>query len=441
MSDDFLSKFSKDTYQKGEEPNKPLDSQPTTLKRIREEDTVFVREEEAEVDPTYKKRKTKRNLLIGLVLLIVAVAVGIGVYFVSTVVVDDFVGLQVSEARRWSQQNQVELQIESVFSLEQPTNTVLEQSIAPNTRISKKEVILLQVSKGLDPEEIVAVPDFKNSDVQLVYDWMDANKLDNISFQRVYSDTVAENNIIDITFNDRDVTSENYRRKNRMTVTLSLGQEVFEKTITVIDFKEKTEGDVRAWHTEQKFNKAFIFTEAYDDKVAEGMIVSQSISPNSLVSREDIITFVVSKGKATIVPNYSHTNKDTFGSVNSEVNATQLFYYHASVHNGYFLWQSIAAGTNVSDDPMAQVKVAYSLGRPYIGNEALNLNPKAIEELMFGFNSKGTNISYEIKFTNLVGCQEGVSYNVSKMNQYLNMTDHLVFHVGRGCPVEIVETP
>lgn len=467
MSDDFLSKFSNDNYnnnkqtpvstntseikekkssdkKKKEKQKKVIDTfeevkQETisTIEQERAEEDVFVKTEETEVDPTYKKRKRKRLFTIISLFVVAAIIIGTSVYFISTVNMIDLTNKSVSEARKWAQENSVTLEIESVFTLEHTVNTVISQSVEANQRISRKKVVSLEVSKGADPDEVVTVSDFKNQNVQVVQQWMDENKLENVIIQRVYSDTVDKDVVIDIIFNDKDVTNETYKRKNRMTVTVSQGKETFEKNIVVPSFKDKSKGEVLTWHNEKKFINEFIFEEQYHDTILEGQVISQSISADSKLSRDEVITFVISKGKALLVPNYYGTNKNSFSTVNTNgVSVTQVEFYSDSVSFGNFMWQSIAGGVNVSDEPNTTVKVAYSLGRPYI--TSLNgKTPKELEEFFFEMNSKGTSITYQIEYGNNGSCQNGQSYSASKENQYVSMKDHIVIYVGRNCPVNI----
>ncbi|WZU03098.1 PASTA domain-containing protein [Erysipelothrix sp. D19-032] len=136
----------------------------------------------------------------------------------------------------------------------------------------------------------------------------------------------------------------------------------------VPDFKGKTKTDVEAWYKDKKFISEFVYEEGYDDKLEVGMIISGGNDSDTQVGKDDVLTFVVSKGKAIYVPDFSQISMGEFKeNPPTGVNAMLKEWYSGYAY-GTFLEQSIPAGTNIAGTQDASVKVYYSIGKPYVGD-------------------------------------------------------------------------
>ena len=396
------------------------------------DEKVYLRDEPTEFDPSYKKKKTQLRILIGVITAVVVIALGVSYYFMSSVKVPDFANLSITEVRAWANENRVVVETDGVFSNDIDTNVVVEQETVAGKRIKKGSTLRFTLSKGADPDEVVGLTDFNDMSQEEIYAWIESNHISGLKVNTVYDSEVEKGKFIRVELLDKDLLPENFKRKDAGTIYISKGEEVIEKNIKVLDFKSKTQGDVETWHSTSKFLKPFVYEEAHSDTIEAGLIISQSISKDELVGIDDIITFVVSKGKAMIVPNYSGSNKNTFETVNANgVPVTPLELYSDSVPYGGFISQSSAAGTNVTDSDGFSLRVYYSIGKPYIQG-LVGKDEGSLQSYFFDtFESKGAKITYVAQHRN--SCEpKGIVIEASHDDQFVPMNSKIWVTISSG---------
>ena len=261
------------------------------------------RDELFEKDPDLEKKRKRRLILIIAGILVGCLVIALPYYFSRRVKVPDFVKSTPEQVQAWSLRNNIFVEIEEEFNLEYNRILVIAQTPAAGAILFKGGSIEIVVSKGPDPDERLELPNFSAMTIYEIEQWINEHRANNINITRAYDDTIPVNHFIKIEFRDPAVTAENYRRKDRATITISMGPEKFAKDIEVKDFKEKPIAEAESW-AESAGIKLQI-EEAYSDSVPEGMVISQSIAPGTMIAKNEEMTITVSKGKAIYAPNFA----------------------------------------------------------------------------------------------------------------------------------------
>ncbi|MDD5983140.1 MAG: PASTA domain-containing protein, partial [Solobacterium sp.] len=182
-----------------------------------------------------------------------------------------------------------------------------------------------------------------------------------------YSDTVAKDEVISV---DLSVDTDKFTRGTSLKINISKGPAPA-GTIKVENFKGQAYSIVENWAKTKKITLKKV--EAYDDDMASGLIISQSIAADKEMKEGETLTVTVSKGKGVTVPNFlkmSETEYNTWKDTNTGENAIQVkekVYYSDSA--SYVLKQSVTAGTTIAQSEV--VIVTINKGDGFYLNEAL----------------------------------------------------------------------
>ncbi|GAB2025322.1 hypothetical protein OfM1_13930 [Lactovum odontotermitis] len=382
-----------------------------------------------EVDKSYLKKKILKYAVAAGSVLLVALIAFFTFRYMNQVSVQNFVNKPVNEAQTWALKNNINIETESVFSIKQDENIVTEQNVSADSKIQKGSTLKLKVSKGPNPDELIKVPDFSKMNRQLIENWISENKAINVKLVQNYDDSHPSGTFIGMEYKEKDLTADTYRRKDILTVTVSKGKEVFEKNITVPDFVNKSKQEVESWAKTNKIEVSY--GEAGSDKVPDGMIVSQSISANEKVAKEDKMAVTVSKGKPGIVPWFGNANAETAADLGAKSNLQVLVktMYSDVVAYGELISQSVEKGAYLYGEDNKKVEVVYSEGRPYIS--IVGQKENNIESYFFDLKSKGANISYGVVYVDSEQ-PKGTIVWASKDNQYVGLVDSVEIHVANG---------
>ncbi len=359
---DFLDDFNRDKYSKSGRENVNRQSPSLDNSSGIPEDSS---NEYFEKDPDSKKRRKKKVVLTIFIILVAILLIAVALYNLNTVKLPNFVGGYAEQAQAWALGNNIYLEIEEVYDLESNRGVVISQQPAAGETALKGGSVSILVSKGPDPEERIVLPDFTFMELYQIEQWIAENRVDNVSINRVYDDTIPENRFIKKEFRDPAVSEDSYRRKDRIIITVSRGPEEVEKDIEVPDFRGKPEVEVIQWAESNSIN--LTIESAYSDTIQTGQVISQDIAPKTRIGRNVYFTVQVSKGKAVRVPSFSGMSREeaAIRAAAANVNISSIDRYHDSIGIGQLIDQSVRTGTFMEEnhDP---VILYYSLGRPFI---------------------------------------------------------------------------
>ncbi|WP_062051896.1 PASTA domain-containing protein [Bacillus sp. JCM 19034] len=371
-----------------------------------------------EFDPTYRKKK-RRILIYSIAGGVVALLLIFFIYYQAVhVAMEDFVGQPVSEARAWASEHNIEIDLTHETSMEYDANHIISQEIAEGKKVRKGETISFVSSTGPDPDEQIELPDFAEMSQYEAEAWIADHKAENLQLLTEYSDDVEEGGFLRLAIRDSNVSEEEYRRRDSAIVYYSRGEEVFEKNITVPDFKGKTREEVEQWAETNEIDVTFK-EEASTDVEAE-LVVSQSVSAEKKIAKRDEMDVVISLGQATTVPHFGDLSMEEAMSYADLVVMVQQR-YHSEVPYGGLISQSIEAGTELTDRDNKEIKVVYSEGRPYLRDYRGMLEgdlPRAFYE---DYQSKGADIRYTVKYVDAPEVK-GTVVGMSKFNEFVSMS-------------------
>lgn len=312
-----------------------------------------------------KNKGGQKKIIAGILALIIVLAGAFVIYNIAgTVKVPDLTGKSLDEATVWAQNNGVILYAKDIYSFEDAENTILTQEIKAGTSVKKNTAIPIKVSLGPDPEELITFPDIKSMTTAEIEKWISDNKLSGTKIVTAYSDVVETNHVISYTFTDG--SEDSFKRKNRLTINVSIGSESLSETVVVEDFSSLKPAGVLQWGS----NNGVIITlkEEFDEYVASGNVISQSVTKGTEIKRTDGITVVISKGKPVTVPDFAAMTKDeaSIWSKSNNVTLSIMEKYSDNILKGKLFGQSIEAGKSIKEGDTAEV--FYSLGKVDISN-------------------------------------------------------------------------
>lgn len=394
-----------------------------------EEDYVSDDLHEVEIDPEYEKKQRNKKILIGVSSLAVVI-IGYTTYYQMTrVKMPDFVDKSVTDVRKWATDNRMELDLKEAYSLKVESSNIIKQVVNPGKKVKKGSTLNFTVSEGADPEEIISLPDFKTMSEKEVNEFVEKNKAENLSVITEYSDKVEKGKFTRLEFGNKEVTADNYRRRDNLNVYFSKGVEIFEKNIPVPDFIGKTKAEVDEWA--KKSGVLIAYEDVDSDKVEEGKIIGQSVEKNQKVAKNDKLTIKVSIGKAIVVPYFGDYTAETSATAVEGLDVRVQQVFSDSVPYGQLISQSIESGTKLTGKDQKSVKVVYSYGQPYIKSYFGQLEGDLPKLIYDDFNSKGASITYDVYYVDS-DAEKGQIVKMSVYNQYIASNSYLTFGISNG---------
>jgi beta-lactam-binding protein with PASTA domain len=309
----------------------------------------------------------------------------------------DFKGMALSDAQLWASQNGVLLKIDEEFNDEYDASKIIAQSVEVGQTVKKGEFLTLTVSKGHDLSIMVELPDLMNMTMDKIQEWADTNFMSKVRITSEYNDTVPLNNVIRYEINDNAVTGSQVRRDTPLYVIVSKGiEDQSTVQVTVPDFKTMSisEGYIFA----NQNGITLTVEEQYDDYVAKGSVISQSVKAQEKVTKGSEIKLVVSKGKKIAIPDFSEYTKDQASSVATALGipVTVIEKYSGSKAEA-FISQSLEAGTIYEDGDYLELN--YSLGNKIQLASYVGQTRDVIESWANDLNQKGAKITIKVTTT------------------------------------------
>ncbi|MBL1228519.1 PASTA domain-containing protein [Enterococcus sp. BWB1-3] len=400
-----------------------------------ENETAAPGEELTETDPGYRRKKIIKYIVLAIG---TAAAIGIGIfayYQYTHVTVPDFVGKELSEARAWTTENGVTLKIEQIYDFDKPTNQIISQNVQ-NKKIKKGSELLIDASLGPDPEEVIALPEFKDMSKEAANEWIAANKADSLSLIEEYNETKPAGEFIKLEIGAKDITVETYRRKDKANIYFSKGAEPLEKTIEVTDFVGKTKEEAEEWS--KKNELAIEISESDSDTVETGKVISQEAAKGTKLAKKDKFPVVISTGKAYVVPDFSQMSM-TDAESNESVSVRQI--YHDTVPYGGFVSQSVEAGQTFKEAEKPGIELVYSIGKPFIRDLKDSTLEGDLQKIFYEeYQSKGANVTFQVYYVDSE-VTKGTVVQMSQYNEFVSTNAVIRISISRGNIVRTEEDP
>lgn len=370
-----------------------------------------------------KNKKTLILSFTAITLLATIVLLSVIFLLTPNIKVPDFTNMTLSEVESWIIESKIDeekYEISHEFSEEIEKDYVIRQSIEPENVIKKDEILIITISDGKDPDYIVTIPDFTNKTEDEIEKWFEENLFTNFEFEYIQSDNTEKGKFVGL-----NVTDNNQPRSALILITISLGDDIEGTEIDMPDLKDYTKTNIQAWAKTNKITVSFIeqasntiasgkvisqtpkagtkiktgskvtvtissgkgvtamdftgkskkeaetwikdnnlkssFTEVYDGKISEGLIVSNSPSTGTIATGT-VVKFNVSKGLVPI-DNYTNKKQSDFesyiNSLNKTFNSSAKIQYEVSTEES-----SSAIGTILSQTINGKVVTSQTLVAP-----------------------------------------------------------------------------
>ena len=349
---------------------------------------------EEERIPVVKEKKPV-NVKLVIILVVILLLLGVLGYFLflaPKIEMPNFVGKTKTDVVAWVKQQGIETSgiiFEETYDFDTDEGTVLSQSVDPNKKVKENVKLNFLVSLGADPDERIKVPDLESMTKEEINEWISKNKLQKTKISTSYNDEVEENRVIDYTFTGCE--EDSFTRACNLKVSVSKGPTPAGK-VTVEDFENKLYEAAETWAKSKKIN--LIKSEAYSDKITEGYIISQSIAAGKTINEGESFSVVVSKGKATYMPNmigWDEAQVSAWFAKNPGVSSYTKYAYSSS-QKGVVVYQSIDAGKLINKDNTLGLTVS-------LGNEidfSAYGSLEAIKNYLEEVNNEGASITLNV---------------------------------------------
>ena len=391
----------------------------------------YLRDEVVEKDPNYQDKKKKKIILLSLALFLSLLTFTLLYNRANHTIMPEFINSEKHEVTQWGKKYKMDPIYTESYDTKVEKDAIVGQSVEAGAKVKKGSSINFIISLGADPDELIKLPLFEEMTAKEIESWIQEYKMSFIQLDYQYSNDIEQNKFISLEIKDKDVSKENFKRKNKAIITVSKGKEVYEKDILVPDFKNKSKTDVEAWMKDKEFLHKFNFEGVYHDEKLQDEVISQSALAGDKVAKDDTLTFEISKGKAIYAPNYSQTELNSFDTINTNgANVINKELYTMNYSYGEFVEQSIEANTIMNEQPDTVIVVYYSIGKPFI-KDLIGQSEGDLPALFYEFKGKGANISYNTYYINDCATK-GTVVNASKNNEFLSTDEAIDVFVSNG---------
>lgn len=302
----------------------------------------------------------------------------------------------------------------------------------PGSLSEKNTTVTIEVSLGADPEEVIAFPDIAKMTSSEITAWISDNKLTGARIATAYSDVVKVNQVISYTFTDG--SEDNFKRKNRVTITVSLGSETLSSTVVITDFSAMKAGAVLQWGADNGIT--ITIEQAFDNYISSGNVISQSVKANTEVLRASSVTVVISKGKAVTVADLTSMTTDdanAWAKLNN-VSLSITNKYSDTRDKGKLYNQNTAVGASIKEGDV--IKLDCSLGKVQI-TSFLGKTKIDILNWQSDVNSKYANI--KLVFADAYGDKgsAGKITSQSVQNDYISVGTTVTAYISLGMKIAV----
>jgi serine/threonine-protein kinase len=395
-------------------------------------------EHETAFDNGFRKRKLIRWVIVLAALVLLCVA-GFVLYTHSQrVLVPDLEGKPLAEAQAWARENKLELAITETYSMQVADGLIITQELDVDSYTTRGLRFACTVSKGPDPNERLALPDFAKLSLQEAKRWTEEHKAGNLRIVQEYSETVPAETYIKLVFRNDTTSADSYLRKDYATLYYSKGPEEFEKNIELPDFQGKTQAEVESWAQTNSINLEI--EEETSADVSRGLVIAQSIAAKEKLAKKDTLRIVVSLGKALIVPNFADYDAQSAGGAVPGLSVVVKTSYSLSVPYGRLISQSVGAGASLLSDQDVTITVIYSEGQPYL-KDYRGINEGELAALFWqNYTSKNANVSYAVEYVDSHE-ERGTIVAMSSYNLYIPLDYHVILYASNGSLPAPTPTP
>lgn len=259
-------------------------------------------------------------------------------------VVLDFRNQKVIEAIKWANNHHINLTTKYEYSDEFETNTIMKQSVEPDTLTSKVDSMEIVVSDGPNYELEVEIPDMIGWNIDDVVEVIKKNKLNNVNIDYEFQEEI-----------DRDEEYEQdksgtMKRNDELNLKFSLGREEDLKPVPLEDLTGMEEFDATLWLKRNGID--YEITYEYSDSVEKGKVIKTDPKKGTVIDqKETTVKLTISKGKKIEAPDFTKMSLEEIEEWANE-NRIKINYsseYSSDVKAGNVIRASVKKGDSVDE--------------------------------------------------------------------------------------------
>lgn len=212
--------------------------------------------------------------------------------------VADFTGKSLTDVVRWAEKNNVTLNQDYEYSDMVPEYSVISQNIDAGKKIKDVNELTVSISEGPNPDKEIIVPDMDGWDSDRVIQYVEDNYLNNVEVEFEESDR-AQYTVMD------QSKSGTMKRSDELKLTFSLGEEVNDDDVKMVDLTDMSEFEATFWLKQHRIK--YETKKVFSKKIERGNVANQSVKAGAMakVNNDDDekVVLSISKGKSIKVPN------------------------------------------------------------------------------------------------------------------------------------------
>ncbi len=268
----------------------------------------------------------------------------------------NFVNKDIKEVITYFKNRNIDVIREYEFSDDIEQYHIISQSIKEGTEIRKIKDIKLVISNGIDKTKITKVDNLIGWNLDDVIEYIDENKLTNVTINFVFSNNVEKDKIM-----SQDVIQE-ITRNEPITLTCSLGRESNQKSVVMEDLVGMDLFHATIYLKRNNIKYSIIYSS---DSDKEDIVLNQSIKKYEVINanRTQEMVLTISKLDETTVPDLSKMSKEAIDSW-ADKNRITIEYseeYDDSIKEGKVISFNAKIGNNIKTG--STIKVVLSLGQ------------------------------------------------------------------------------
>lgn len=211
--------------------------------------------------------------------------------------VADFTGKSLTDVVRWAEKNKVTLNQDYEYSDMVPEYSVISQNIDAGKKIKDVNELTVSISEGPNPDKEIIVPDMDGWDSDRVIQYVEDNYLNNVEVEFEESDR-AQYTVMD------QSKSGTMRRSDELKLTFSLGEEVSDDDVKMVDLTDMSEFEATFWLKQHRIK--YETKKVFSKKIERGNVANQSVKAGAMAkvnNDDEKVVLSISKGKSIKVPN------------------------------------------------------------------------------------------------------------------------------------------
>lgn len=210
--------------------------------------------------------------------------------------VEDFTGKSLTDVVKWAEKNNITLNQDYEYSDMVQSYNIISQDVEAGVKVKNINELTVSVSEGPNPDKEIIVPDMGGWNSKRVINYVLDNYLNNVdvSFEKSdkAEDTVIEQN-----------KSGSMKRSDELKLTFSLGEELDNSDVKMIDLTNKSEFEAVFYLKQHRIK--YEIEKEFSNKIERGNVAKQSVKAGDTVkvdSDENKVTITISRGKSIEVP-------------------------------------------------------------------------------------------------------------------------------------------